>query len=258
MPVQQARWRKIQDYLIKLPYPWRRAIDSIRWMRLKLRREHYWFERARRQEFFRRAFVALSFNKIDGDYAEFGCHGGMTFELAYHESRRAGNQSLFWGIDSFAGLPDQKSAEDQHPAWVVGTMQTGLDEFHFLCQYNGIPRGAYRVVPGYYEQTLITGGTPDQDLPNNICLAYIDCDLYSSTVSVLNLLKPRLKHGTILALDDYYCWSDNQISGERRALVEFFAKNTDWHLLPFVQYGWGGMSFVVENKRLAGTSGISY
>ena len=249
-PVQQSRWRRIQNFLIKLPYPLRKTVESARWLRLKLRREHYWFERACRQEFFRRAFVALNFNRISGDYAEFGCHGGMTFNLSYQESRRIGNQCILWGFDSFAGLPDQKNIEDEHPAWVEGAMHTELNEFHFICRYNGIPREMYRVIPGYYDQTL-TDNTLDQKLPDDISLAYIDCDLYSSTVTVLNFLRSRLKHGMILALDDYYCWSSTQMSGERRALVEFFADNVDWRLVPYIQYGWNGMSFVVESRKIS-------
>lgn len=257
LTVRQSLWRRIQNHLIKLPYPWRQRIESARWLRLKLRREHYWFERDCRQEFFRRAFVALGFNKIDGDYMEFGCHGGMTFNLAYHESRRVGNQCLLWGVDSFLGLPDQEGEEDEHPAWIAGTMHTGLDEFHFLCRYNGIPREVYRVIPGYYDQTL-SDGASEQELPNNICLAYIDCDLYSSTVTVLNFLRPRLKHGMILAFDDYYCWSNTQVSGERRALMEFLSDNVDWRLVPYVQYGWNGMSFVVERRNMPDSTFSAY
>ena len=52
-------------------------------------------------------------------------------------------------------------------------------------------------------------------------MAYIDCNLYSSTVTVLEFLAPRLKHGMIVAFDDYFCWSPTQVSGERFALHEF-------------------------------------
>lgn len=45
-------------------------------------------EQAWRQQFFYNAFRALSFNGIDGDYAEFGCWGGLTFSMAYGESRK--------------------------------------------------------------------------------------------------------------------------------------------------------------------------
>jgi len=55
-----------------------------------------------RREFFRRAFITLGFNGIEGDYAEFGCHSGRTFNLAY--------------------LPRAKGPEDSHPFWVEGTL----------------------------------------------------------------------------------------------------------------------------------------
>jgi O-methyltransferase len=248
MRTRNLLWRKIQRYLIKLPLPLRQFFESIRFLRLRLRRQHYWFERACRQEFFRRAFVALSFNKIDGDYVEFGCHGGMTFGLAYQESRRAGHSCILWGFDSFSGLPAQKTAKDDHPQWIQGTMHTDLDEFRFICKYNGVPLAAYRVVPGFYEGTLV----PDlsaTSLPTNICMAYIDCDLYTSTLTVLNFLLPRFKHGMILAFDDYFCWSNTQVSGERRAIEEVLASDSNWQLVPYIQYGWHGMSFVVESKK---------
>jgi hypothetical protein len=63
----------------------------------------------------------------------------------------------------------------------------------------------------------------------------------------------------IIAFDDNYCWSSTQVSGERKACADFFKDNKDWALVPFVQYGGaGGMSFVVENKNLGGSSGSCY
>src|SRR5437660_906115 len=59
-------------------------------------------ERLCRQEFLFNAFKALSFNGIDGDYAEFGSSGGMTFGLAYLEARRHGHPAKLWAFDSFA------------------------------------------------------------------------------------------------------------------------------------------------------------
>lgn len=68
-------------------------------------------------------------------------------------------------------------------------------------------------------------------------------------MSVLRFLRPRLKHGMILAFDDYHCWSSTQISGERRAVKDAFDTDKDWDLVPYIQYGWAGMSFVVESKN---------
>ena len=201
-----------------------------------------------RQLFFYNAFRALAFNGIDGDYAEFGCWGGMTFSLAYGESRKQKHKAHLWAFDSFQGLPQARDERDAHPYWVEGTLSTSVAEFHGLCATKGIPSSAYSVVPGFYQDTL--GSAAADAEPRNIALAYVDCDLYSSTRSVLAYLMPRLKHGMIIAFDDYFCWTATQISGERRAMLDVFADHARWQLLPFVQFGWHGQSFVVEDKAI--------
>ena len=209
-------------------------------------------EKLGRLQFFHNAFKALSFNGIDGDYAEFGCCGGNTFAHAYRESRYHGHAAKLWAFDSFQGLPPATDDKDLHPEWVEGTMAISIDKFHEKCAANKIPHTDYTAVPGFYEQTL---RDPDLDgRLKNIALAYIDCDLYSSTRTVLEFLMPRLKHGMIIAFDDYFCWSATQVSGERRAMLEFFHRNAEWELLPYMPYSWGGQSFVVESRQISGIS----
>lgn len=206
-------------------------------------------ERLYRQEFFSNAFKALRFNGIDGDYAEFGSWGGLTFALAYQESRRRGHHGKLWAFDSFQGLPSPQVEADDHPEWQSGRLATTLDEFHSNCAENGIPRDTYIAVPGFYEDTLSTMSVTDE--PTNIALAYVDCDLYSSTKAVLDFLEPRLKHGMIVAFDDYFCWSPSQISGERKALLEITSDQEKWEWTPYIQFGWHGTSFVIEDKSLS-------
>ena len=219
-----------------------------------------------RREFFRRAFIALGFNAIDGDYAEFGCHTGTTFGLAYQEYQRASKHlsflpyaaamtRTFWALDSFRGLPAPRVDEDEHPYWIEGNLSTGVEEFYSACARNGVPKDAIQIVEGYYDQTL-AGDITSRKLPSNIALAYVDCDMYSSILTVLEFLTPRLKHGMILALDDYYVYSSTQVSGARRACVEVFGGNPDWRLVPYVQYGWGSMSYIVESKRILADDGL--
>lgn len=205
-------------------------------------------ERYCRQEFFYNAFKALSFNGIRGDYLEFGCNGGMTFSLAYRESRRHGHACILWAFDSFQGLPAQKVEQDAHPKWVEHSLATELSRFHQLCVENGVPRQAYEVVPGFYDTSLPSLGRDEG--PGDIACVYIDCDLYSSTRDVLEFLIPRLKNGMIIAFDDYHCYSANQLSGERRAALEFFSDEGRWLLLPFMRFGWHGEAFVVEDRQL--------
>ncbi len=211
-------------------------------------------EREHRREFMCRAFKALAFNGIAGDYAEFGSHGGTTFKLAYAEMRRHKRKRVMWAFDSFQGLPEQESADDYHPGWKRGKMTTSIADFQAICRRNRIPDAAYRIVAGYYEATIgKASDNPDDgngELPTDVALAYVDCDLYSSTRTVLGFLMPRIKHGSIIAFDDYFCFSDRQLAGERRAMLEAFADHPRFVLSPYMQFGWHGMAFIVEDRAL--------
>ncbi len=210
-PLQPAVWRVVEA--------WRLAASA--------HRSELHTEMSGRRAFFRRAFKALAFNGIDGDYVEFGSCSGMTLALAHRESRRAKLRCKLWTFDSFRGFPAARVPADDHPAWRAHARPVTLEAFHRVCRLRSIPRSDYEVVAGFYADTLRAPAT--SDLPQNICLAYIDCDLYSSTRDVLAFLVPRLKHGMVIALDDYYCWSATQAAGERRALAEALGQSEVWH-----------------------------
>lgn len=111
-------------------------------------------EREGRREFFYDAFKALRFNGIDGDYAEFGSWGGVTFALAYHESRRHGHRAHLWAFDSFQGFPGSEESRDVHPEWVEGKMAISLEQFRAKCAANGLPSDVYTTIAGFYDDTL--------------------------------------------------------------------------------------------------------
>jgi|SRR2546422_34674 len=222
-----------------------RSIRAIRFELARMRSERWYTEIADRRMFLNHAFECIAFNEITGDYAEFGCWSAITFPLAYHATRRAKVNRMLWAFDSFAGLPESTDPRDAHPKWSPHTMSMSIEDFHRVLAERGVPRSAYRVVAGYYEQTLLADAA---GMPGDIALAYIDCDMYSSTHTVLRFLEPRLKHGMILALDDYFCCSASRPPGEKLALEQFFAKHQGWRLVPYIQYGWGGMSFMLERQ----------
>jgi O-methyltransferase len=221
-----------------------------------LLKDKYYYEYSQRREFFRKALMVLSFNGIDGDYAEFGCCGAMTFGLAHRFLKQYGHPGKMWAFDSFCGLPAPRVPEDSHPIWVPGSAAMQVEDFRKACREHDISETDYTIVPGFYEDTLREQAQGPR--PTNICLAFVDCDLYSSTKEVLDFLMPRLKHGMIIAFDDYYCWSASQASGERKACAEYFRDNPEWILVPFVQFGWGGMSFVFERRALSASSKTAF
>ena len=218
-----------------------------------VRLDDRWADRWYRREFFRSAFKALHFNGISGGYVEFGCHGVMTFRLAWRWSRalRRHPKRMLWAFDSFQGLPKTESEQDTHPAWIPGAMATSLPRFHAVCRRAGMREGRdYRVVPGFYSDTLQCDESGVGERPDDIALAYVDCDLHSSTRDVLEFLKPNLKHGMILAFDDWYCVDTNSISGERAAFLEYLEGEDRFAFQPFMMIGWHGLSFLVEDRNL--------
>ena len=70
--------------------------------------------------------------------------------------------------------------------------------------------------------------------------------MYSSTVTALEFLAPRMKHGMIVAFDDYFLWSPTQVSGERAALHEFLADHPEWNFYRYKEIHYAALSFVVE------------
>jgi hypothetical protein len=225
-----------------------RVLRPLLWARhvVELGSDH---EEADRRRFFSQAFHALSFNGISGDYVEFGSWTARSFRMAYDASRRVGFNCGLWSFDSFEGLPEPQGDIDEHPHWVRGDMAISLQQFESLVRGHGIPPEAYHVVQGWYEDTL--GASAQGERPNDICLAYVDCDLYSSTRTVLEFLRPHFKHGMILALDDYFAYSATDISGERRAANEMLTEDPNFRFVPFLRYGWASLAFVVEDRSLA-------
>ena len=194
--------------------------------------------------FFWDAAVALAVNAISGDYVEFGSWGGNTLRLAHERFTHAGRPRHLWAFDSFQGLPEAADPRDHHPGWYSGGAgQGGVEAFRAMCDDHGVPRSAYTTVVGYYDETLPALGDGG---PTDVALAYLDCNMYSSTVAALDFLSPRLKQGMVLAFDDYWCWSAGDVSGERSAFLEFAAAHPQWHFERFKDVNWGGLSFVVE------------
>jgi O-methyltransferase len=198
--------------------------------------------------FFWDAFTAIQMNAITGDYVEFGSWGGNTLHKAYeamksYEAMRVRMPPRhLWAFDSFDVMPPVTDPRDAR--WASNAGANGVEEFHETCARNGVPRDAYTATEGYFDDTLPPLGVDGP--PADIALAYIDCNMYSSTVSVFDFLAPRLKHGMIVGFDDYYCWSPDSVSGERAALHEFLASNPQWNFCRFKDIHWCGLAFVVE------------
>jgi hypothetical protein len=184
-------------------------------------------------------------DRIEGDYFEFGVFRGGAFINSYKalegifEQKRRGDieyntatpeglralkatwdRMRFFAFDSFEGLPALEGVDRHEEAFAEGQYAAGADEFRANLAAAGVPLDRVTCVPGWFEQTCIPATIEKYGL-TKAAVIWVDCDLYHSTVSVLNFITPLLQDGTILIFDDWYCFRGNPRRGEQRAFAEW-------------------------------------
>ncbi|HWX85652.1 MAG TPA: class I SAM-dependent methyltransferase [Xanthobacteraceae bacterium] len=142
---------------------------------------------------------------IEGHYLEFGVFTGGTIR---YMARRIGRRTIH-GFDSFEGLPE---------AW--SGFNLGGKAFD---RKGRLPRVPDNVVlhRGYFDASL-----PKwlDEHPGSIAFMHLDCDLYSSTKTILKLTAPRLVPGTVILFDEYFNFP-NWEQHEFKAFQEFVAEH---------------------------------
>ena len=119
-----------------------------------------------------------------GTVLEFGVATGRTL-----------NQFAKWlpnkpvhGFDGFEGLPEDWTSRMRKGFFA----RSNLPRVRKNCQ----------LWVGWFDQTL-PGFKEKVQLTRPIALLHVDCDLYSSTVTVLNKLKDNIVPGTVIVFDEY-------------------------------------------------------
>lgn len=128
---------------------------------------------------------ALQQVKVSGHYLEFGVFTGGT--TRFMAGKIGGN--VLHGFDSFEGLPED---------W--GGFQLGKAAFDVGGKLPKVPSNV-RLHPGWFDQSLPPWCAGN---PGRAAFMHIDCDLYSSTKTIFDLLGDRLQPGTIILFDEYF------------------------------------------------------
>jgi hypothetical protein len=162
--------------------------------------------------------------EVDGMALEFGVATGTTLRIiAEHHSR-----GPVAGFDVFTGLP-----EDWRLGYPAGEFaQESVPD---------VP-GA-EIVAGLFADTL-----PGflETHPGPVAFAHLDADLYSSTVTVLDLIGPRLVPGSVLLFDEYWNYAGWE-EHEHRAWHEHVARTG-------LEWRWLGMTMDDEQVSVLVTS----
>jgi predicted O-methyltransferase YrrM len=173
---------------------------------------------------------ALSLMDTDGMVLEFGVYTGTTLKII----AAAADGREVYGFDSFTGLP-----EDWRTGFSAGAF--GVE------QLPDVP-GA-ELIAGWFDDVL-PGFAAEH--PGPIAFLHVDCDLYSSTKTVLDIVGSRLRAGSVVLFDEYFNyqgWRDH----EYKAWSEFVARTG----IKFSYEGYSGdhEQVVVKITEVPGESG---
>ena len=192
------------------------------------------FEQGARERFFLAAtnFLFSNFAEplANGYYFEFGCHKARTMRYAWRHTQY-NFAFTYVGFDSFEGLPELDPI-DRQADWRKGSFAVSEQDFVDTVVEAGMPRDRLVTVKGFYDKTL-TPALADRFLPRMATIVYVDCDLYKSTVPVLNFILPFLQMGTLVAFDDWNCYLADPARGQRLAWKQFREANPRLQFEPF-------------------------
>jgi hypothetical protein len=194
-----------------------------------------------------RGFEYVMISAVPGDVAEFGTSSGrtaMTLAKAMAEfGDRYGPSDAVHGIgprrlyllDSFEGFPeasdpiDKAAPQIQSGAWGPGVAKDAPpDLLREMCATH-IDAARIEIRAGWYRDTL-----PELEHGIKFAMVHIDCDLYESTMDVLDRLFTidAFSDGCAIYFDDWYCNRGSPDFGEQRAWADCVAKHkprfTDW------------------------------
>jgi hypothetical protein len=152
-------------------------------------------------------------------------------------------------FDSFEGLPEIQEI-DRQQIWAKGKLKMAEPDFRATCERHGIPSQRLVTVKGFFSESL---NAKTRNRLGNIKAAviYVDCDLYHSTVPVLDFCRDYLQPGTVIVFDDWNCFRADPDRGERRAWREFCERNPGLHFEQFVYNGTQN-SFIFTGARQDG------
>ena len=142
--------------------------------------------------------------KLKGIVAEFGVNEAGSIN---HLAKLFADRTLD-GFDSFEGLPEN---------WSGNQMEAG-----YFNRGGKLPKVAknVRLHAGWFSDSL-----PKYVAANEgpVAFLHVDCDIYSSTVTIFEQLESRIVPGTVILFDEYFnypAWEKH----EHKAFCEFITK----------------------------------
>jgi len=150
--------------------------------------------------------LTSAFAQADTSHNRLICEFGVFTGATINHLAKLTSKTVF-GFDSFEGLPEDWRA-------------VGIKKGHFAVKRLPAVRENVTLVKGWFHKTIPSFLAAHDGA---VGFLHIDCDLYSSTKVVFDLLGPRLSAGTVLVFDEYLNFPEWQ-EGEHKAFNEFLTR----------------------------------
>jgi hypothetical protein len=173
-----------------------------------------------------KAHMFTEYIKTFGDIYEFGVYGGATLQCILEQLEQNDiKYNRVFAFDSFCGLPVECEYSGHHfmegnynAKKLFNNEDTEQIKQHILKKTHFIPI----LIEGFFKNVLTSELITTYSI-KPASFIHIDCDLYSSTKTVLEWIFSNKLYqiGTIIRYDD---WFPNVVSGEEKAHNEICEK----------------------------------
>ena len=141
----------------------------------------------------------IKLDSIEGDYIEFGIFKGKSLFHSFSTAKKNKiiHDRTFWGLDSFEGFP-----AENHSFYTSKNFDVSYEKV--IKQFKKY--GNIKIKKGYFSKSL-----NDKNISeiNKIAFAFVDCDIYESSLDVFDFLKKRMTNGGFIMIDDYTSIDNN-------------------------------------------------
>ena len=176
----------------------------------------------------------IKLDQIPGDYIEFGIYKGKSLYHSIKSAKRIriDKDRIFWGLDSFQGFPVENHNFYKNENF-TSSYEKVLNQFSKFAEV--------KIIKGFFDEELQK--EPLSDI-KKVSFAFVDCDIYESSIEVFEYLKPRMVSGGFIMIDDFLNVDNN---GKTIMSALFLNYELNKNIFFYSHYSNGQVFRVLEN-----------
>jgi O-methyltransferase len=147
---------------------------------------------------------------VPGDFVECGVYRGRSAGVLGYAAIRSPFDRRLWLYDAFMGMPVASVHDDDYSRSIQGKYVGSEVQTRRILWRLGIPENRFKIVAGWFEDTL----PKSESFP--VALLHIDCDFYNPVKLTLETFYDWLEPLGYVVLNDY-----GSFQGCRKATNEF-------------------------------------